>query len=157
MFNIELKEVHIGQAIDKRREELNMSKSEFGRLIKVPQQHVNRIFEKESIDTAKLVKICRVLNYNFFALYCEFPKNVYAFMAAVAMGNGDALNCIGDAALASQVEQLNFKIASINENRETLKDQITVLKDQVEQLKANLRDKDEIINLIRNVKTENNQ
>ena len=154
MFNIELKEVHIGQAIDKRREELGMSKSEFGRLIKIPQQHVNRIFERESIDTAKLVNICRVLDYNFFALYCEFPDNVYAFMAAIAMGNGDALNCIGDAALASQVEQLKFKIESMEENRETLKDQIAVLKDQVEQLKSNLRDKDEIINIIKNTKSE---
>lgn len=147
MFNIELKEVHIGQAIDKRREELNMSKSEFGRLLKVPQQHVNRIFEKESIDTAKLIKICRVLDFNFFALYCEFPDNVYAFMAAVAMGNGDALNCIGDAALASQIEQLNFKLSSMEENRDTLKDQIAVLKDQVEQLKSQLSDKDELINI----------
>lgn len=147
MFNIELKEVHIGQAIDKRREELNMSKSEFGRLLKVPQQHVNRIFEKEYIDTAKLIKICRVLDFNFFALYCEFPDNVYAFMAAVAMGNGDALNCIGDAALASQVEQLNFKLSSMEENRDTLKDQIAVLKDQVEQLKSQLSDKDELISI----------
>lgn len=147
MFNIELKEVHIGLAIDKRREELNMSKSEFGRLLKVPQQHVNRIFEKESIDTAKLIKICRVLDFNFFALYCEFPDNVYAFMAAVAMGNGDALNCIGDAALASQIEQLNFKLSSMEENRDTLKDQIAVLKDQVEQLKSQLSDKDELINI----------
>ncbi|WP_286333391.1 helix-turn-helix transcriptional regulator, partial [Duncaniella freteri] len=104
MFNIQLKEVHIGQEIDKRREELNMSKSEFGRLIGVPQQHVNRIFEKVSIDTVKLIKISRVLDFNFFSLYCDIPNNVYAYMAAVALGDGNAMNNIGDAALATIIE-----------------------------------------------------
>lgn len=145
MFNIELKEVHIGQAIDKRREELNMSKSEFGRLIKVPQQHVNRIFERETIETAKLVKICRVLDFNFFALYCDFPENVYAFMAAVAMGNGNALNYIGDAALSSQIEKQEQKIESMEENKSTLNARIADLKDQIDSLKSQLVDKDELI------------
>lgn len=145
MFNIELKEVHIGRAIDKRREELNMSKSEFGRLIKVPQQHVNRIFERETIETAKLVKICRVLDFNFFALYCDFPENVYAFMAAVAMGNGNALNYIGDAALASQIEKQEQKIESMEENKSTLNARIADLKDQIDSLKSQLVDKDELI------------
>lgn len=145
MFNIELKEVHIGQAIDKRREELNMSKSEFGRLIKVPQQHVNRIFERETIETAKLVKICRVLDFNFFALYCDFPENVYAFMAAVAMGNGNALNYIGDAALASQIEKQEQKIEGMEENKTTLNARISDLKDQIASLKSQLADKDELI------------
>lgn len=145
MFNIELKEVHIGRAIDKRREELNMSKSEFGRLIKVPQQHVNRIFERETIETAKLVKICRVLDFNFFALFCDFPENVYAFMAAVAMGNGNALNYIGDAALSSQIEKQEQKIESMEENKVTLNARITDLKDQIESLKSQLADKDELI------------
>ena len=145
MFNIELKEVHIGRAIDKRREELSMSKSEFGRLIKVPQQHVNRIFERETIETAKLVKICRVLDFNFFALYCDFPENVYAFMAAVAMGNGNALNYIGDAALSSQIEKQEQKIESMEENKSTLNARIADLKDQIDSLKSQLVDKDELI------------
>lgn len=150
MFNIELKEVHIGRAIDKRREELNMSKSEFGRLIKVPQQHVNRIFERETIETAKLVKICRVLDFNFFALYCDFPENVYAFMAAVAMGNGNALNYIGDAALASQIEKQEQKIESMEENKSTLNARIADLKDQIDSLKSQLVDKDELIRVYKN-------
>ncbi|MDE7419561.1 MAG: helix-turn-helix domain-containing protein [Muribaculaceae bacterium] len=150
MFNIELKEVHIGQAIDKRREELNMSKSEFGRLIKVPQQHVNRIFERETIETAKLVKICRVLDFNFFALYCDFPENVYAFMAAVAMGNGNALNYIGDAALSSQIEKQEQKIESMEENKSTLNARIADLKDQIDSLKSQLVDKDELIRVYKN-------
>ena len=48
MINAELKEINIGAVIKKRLDELEMTKSEFGRLIGVPQQHVNRIFEKDS-------------------------------------------------------------------------------------------------------------
>jgi len=93
MFNIQLKEVHIGQEIDKRREELNMSKSEFGRLIGVPQQHVNRIFENVSIDTVKLIS------------------------------------------------------EGLEESKPLLIDQINGLKDQISQLKSQLDDKNELINI----------
>ena len=36
----DIKHVHVGQAIDKRRNELGLSKSELGRKIGVPQQHI---------------------------------------------------------------------------------------------------------------------
>ena len=147
MFNIQLKEVHIGQEIDKRREELNMSKSEFARLISVPQQHVNRIFEKVSIDTAKLIKISRVLDFNFFSLYCDIPNNVYAYMAAVALGDGNAMNNIGDAALTSIIEQQKQKIEGMEESKALLNDQIKGLRDLITQLKSQLDDKNELINI----------
>lgn len=44
----DIKHVHVGQAIDKRRNELGLSKSELGRKIGVPQQHINRILEREN-------------------------------------------------------------------------------------------------------------
>lgn len=87
MFNIELKEVHIGKAIKERLNELKMTKTEFGRLIGVPQQHVNRIFERETIETKKLIKISRALDFNFFALFCQFPTNISAYLSAVALGD----------------------------------------------------------------------
>lgn len=149
MFNIELKEVHIGQAIKKRLDELEMTKTEFGRRIGVPQQHVNRIFERETIETKRLVKICRALDFNFFALFCQFPTQVNAYLAAVALGNGDANNNIGETAILSQLEVLKVKLAGAESTETTLRDQISGLKDNVEQLKSNLRDKDEIINLLK--------
>lgn len=54
---VDIKDVHIGEAIKKRFDDLKMTKTEFGHKIGVPQQHINRIFEKESIDTKRLVKI----------------------------------------------------------------------------------------------------
>ena len=42
-MEISIKHVHVGAEIEKRRVELGLSKSELGRRIGVPQQHVNRI------------------------------------------------------------------------------------------------------------------
>lgn len=149
MFNVELNEVHIGQAIKKRLDELKMTKTEFGRLIGVPQQHVNRIFDRDTIETKKLVRICRALDFNFFALFCKFPTNVNAYLAAVALGDGDANNNVGDTAILTQLDVYKVKLESAKTTEADLRDQIAVLKDNIEQLKANLRDKDEIVNLIK--------
>ena len=150
MFNIELKEVHIGKAIKERLDALKMTKTEFGRLIGVPQQHVNRIFERETIETKKLVKICRALDYNFFALFCQFPTNISAYLSAVALGDGDANNNLGETAVLSQLEVMKVKLEKAEGTERDLRDQIGGLKDNVEQLKSNLQDKDEIIKLLRN-------
>lgn len=150
MINAELREIHIGAAIKKRLDELEMTKSEFGRLIGVPQQHVNRIFDKESIDTIRLAKICRALDFNFFALFCRFPTNVNAYLAAVALGDGDALNNIGDTALLAQIESQKVKVANLEKTEKDLRDQISVLQRSVDQLTSQLGDKNEIINLLKN-------
>lgn len=149
MFNVELKEVYIGKAIKERLEELKMTKTEFGRLIGVPQQHVNRIFERETIETKKLIKICRALDFNFFALFCKFPTNISAYLSAVALGNGDANNNLGETAVLSQLEVMKVKLEKAEGTEKDLRDQISGLKDNVEQLKSNLQDKDEIINLLK--------
>lgn len=146
MINIALKEVHIGQAIKKRIEELGMTKSEFGRLIGVPQQHINRILERDTMETKKLIKVCRALEFNFFALFCEFPTSVNAYLAAVALG-GNATYSVGDASLLAQVEASKVKADGLQENTSLLREQIAILKDQVEGLKKQLEDKDEIITL----------
>lgn len=150
MINAELREIHIGAAIKKRLDELEMTKSEFGRLIGVPQQHVNRIFDKESIDTIRLAKICRALDFNFFALFCRFPTNVNAYLAAVALGDGDALNNIGDTVLLAQIESQKVKVANLEKTEKDLRDQIAVLQRSVDQLTSQLGDKNEIINLLKN-------
>lgn len=139
-MRVELKEVHIGQEIKKRLEEIKMTKTDFGKLIDVPQQHVNRIFERDTIETKKLVKICQALNFNFFTLYCAFSTNVSAYLSAVALGDGDALNCTGDAATLANLEVMRVKLDAAQTTEEALKGQIATLQ-------ANLADKDEIIKL----------
>lgn len=146
---IELKRVHIGRAIKKRFDELELTKTEFGHRIGVPQQHINRIFEKDSIDTKRLERVCQALDFNFFQLYCDPPTSVTAQWSAVALA-GNASNNVGDGALAAQVELQKQKISDMEETKGELKTQIRLLNDSVEQLKSQLRDKDELISVYKN-------
>ena len=82
--------VNIGLAIEQRMNELNLSKSELGRRIGIPQQNVNRILNKPDIDTDKLARICKALDFNFFALYCEDDTN-----STTSVINSDHSNAAG--------------------------------------------------------------
>lgn len=79
---MKLERINVGLAIEQRLNELGMSKSEFGRKIGVANQNVNRILEKKSIDTDKLIEISNALGYNFFLEFIDKGSN------AVANGDG---------------------------------------------------------------------
>ena len=147
-MDIDVKPVHIGQAIDKRRLELGLSKSEFGRKIGVPQQHVNRILERETMETTKLIKVCQALDFNFFALLCSMSHQISAYLAAVTL-NGNAHNTIGDNELAAQLSKEQAVVESQKETIRLLKEQLDNLNTQINRLDSNLKDKDEIIRLLK--------
>lgn len=147
-MDIDVKPVHIGQAIDKRRLELGISKSEFGRKIGVPQQHVNRILERETMETTKLIKVCQALDFNFFALFCSMSHQISAYLAAVTL-NGNAHNTIGDNELAAQLSKEQAVVESQKETIRLLKEQLDNLNTQINRLDSNLKDKDEIIRLLK--------
>ena len=65
---------HIGSEIERRLIEMGMTKAEFGRRIITSRQNVSLILQKESMDTAALHKICRVLDHNFFQYISYTPK-----------------------------------------------------------------------------------
>lgn len=147
-MDIDVKPVHVGQAIDKRRLELGLSKSEFGRKIGVPQQHVNRILERETMETTKLIKVCQALDFNFFALFCSMSHQISAYLAAVTL-NGNAHNTIGDNELAAQLSKEQAVVESQKETIRLLKEQLDNLNTQINRLDSNLKDKDEIIRLLK--------
>ena len=89
---MKLNKVNIGSEIGNRIKHSNMTKTEFGRKLGIPQQNVNRILEKPSIDTDKLLEICKVLDYNFFALYHEAAQNI-----TLQADHKSALTLTGDA------------------------------------------------------------
>lgn len=85
-----IERVNIGLVIEQRLNELCMSKSEFGRKIGIPQQNVNRILDKSSIDTDKLVTIGEALEYNFFK---EYTDDLSGTSNAVSLsGNNNQVN-----------------------------------------------------------------
>lgn len=76
------KGINIGLSIEQKLNELGINKSEFGRRIGIANQNVNRILEKKSIDTDKLIEISNALGYKFFLEFIEDANN------AVATGDG---------------------------------------------------------------------
>lgn len=147
-MDIDIKNVHVGEAIEKRHNELGLSKSELGRKIGVPQQHVNRILERETMETKRLIKVSEALGFNFFTLFCPVQHQISAYLAAVTL-EGNAHNNIGDAELAAQLTKAQSEVDSQKETIKLLKEQIDSLNAQITRLDSNLKDKDAIIELLK--------
>ena len=141
-MNIDIKDVHVGQAIDQRRNELGLSKSELGRRLGI-------LLERETMETKRLVKACKALDFNFFALFCPVNPQISAYLAAVALDGGDANNNIGDSGLAAQLTAEQAKVENLNGTIKLLKEQIDSLNAQIIRLDSNLKDKDAIIELLK--------
>lgn len=108
-MNIE--RVNIGLSIEQKLNELGMSKSEFGRKIGVPQQNVNRILDKTSIDTDKLATISEALGYNFFKEYTDDLSDTSMEVSLAGNnnqvnGNGAHNNINGDVSAAIWEERV---------------------------------------------------
>jgi len=63
--------VHIGEIIKAKTLEKNLSQEKLGKLINKTKQNVGDIFKRKSIDTDLLLKLCEVLQYNFFEHYYD--------------------------------------------------------------------------------------
>ncbi len=63
--------VHIGEAIRKELQRQERSVSWFARKLYCDRGNVYDIFKRESIDTQLLLRVCVILNCNFFQLYVE--------------------------------------------------------------------------------------
>ena len=66
MIAMKFEDINIGLLIEQRMNELGISKSEMARRTGIANQNINRVLEKSSIDTEKLIKISEALDYNFF-------------------------------------------------------------------------------------------
>lgn len=90
---MKVERINIGLSIEQRLNDIGMSKSEFGRKIGIPQQNVNRILEKPSIDTDKLIAISEALNFNFFDCFHTIDERSTATAdngSVAVAGNGTA-------------------------------------------------------------------
>jgi transcriptional regulator with XRE-family HTH domain len=139
-MDIKINDVHVGHAIQERIEELRMTKTEFGRLIGIPQQHVNRILERDTMETKKLVKVCEVLGINIFAQFCSFQTNIGAYLNAISKGDGK-MPKLEEASALAELEIKKVENAHLQK-------QIEILESFVEQYKSQLKDKDTIIGIL---------
>ena len=109
----------------------------------------SRLLERETMETKRLVKACKALDFNFFALFCPVNPQISAYLAAVALDGGDANNNIGDSGLAAQLTAEQTKVENLNGTIKLLKEQIDSLNAQIIRLDSNLKDKDAIIELLK--------
>lgn len=147
-MDIKVSPVHVGHAIENRRKELGISKSELGRRIGVTQQHVNRILERETMETNRLYNVSEALDYNFFTLFCPVQHQICAYLAAVAVDE-NAHNTVGDSEIAAQLSNAQAEVENQKETIRLLKNQIESLNTQIARLDSNLKDKDAIIELLK--------
>ncbi len=115
------KDINIGLSIEQKLNELGINKSEFGRKIGVANQNVNRILEKKSIDTDKLIEISNALGYNFFLEFIDKGSNVVA--------NGDG----------------SVSVNGNNNNNVVAGGEIALLQERVKALEALLAEKERLI------------
>ena len=120
-----IEKVNIGLSIEQKLNELGMSKSEFGRKIGIPQQNVNRILDKPSIDTDKLVLICEALEYNFFKEYTDnfsvASSNSQSGINNQINGDGAHNNVNGDTSNAVLQERIKSLEALLAEKERLIK------------------------------------
>ena len=128
---MKLQTVNIGLAIEQIINERGISKSEFGRKIGVAQQNVNRILERSTIDTDKLVAISEALDFNFFTCFCAVDESGAAIAdnGAVAVAGGATAHHITTNATNAGDVMLQQKVASLEALLAEKERLITVLLD----------------------------
>jgi DNA-binding Xre family transcriptional regulator len=118
---------NIGLVIEQKINELGITKSELARRINIPNQNINRLLEKSSIDTDKLILICEALDYDFFSCFKSGNEN---YNRAIANGN-------------SSVAAVNSQVSLESE---------TILKERVKNLEQIIAEKERLINVLMNNK-----
>lgn len=90
---MKFEKINIGLLIEQKMNELGVSKSEMARRSGIANQNINRVLERTSIDTDKLIAISEALNFNFFDCFHTIDESSTAMAdngcVAVA-GNGTA-------------------------------------------------------------------
>ncbi|MGG5207420.1 transposase [Chryseobacterium sp. MIQD13] len=82
----DLKEIYIGQLIRQRVSECDISVTRISKFLKCREEEVEKIYEKESVDVDLLLKLSKLLEYDFFRLYSQHLI-LYSPPASVAYNN----------------------------------------------------------------------
>lgn len=117
---MKFEKVNIGLLIEQKMNELDINKSEMARRSGIANQNINRVLERSSIDTDKLVAISEALDFNFFDCFRtkEEQGTATADNGGVAVaGNGTAHHfttnsSVGtDAVLQERIKSLEALLA----------------------------------------------
>lgn len=135
-MSVQVNKVNIGAAIEARRREVDMTKTELARRIRIPQQHVNKMTAKENIDTARLIQVSEALDFNFFSLYSDTQSEGATHIEANAFFGSKAVAKLIQASSSKvELEREKEKNKGLREKNQSLLDQISNLKDQIAEFK----------------------
>lgn len=119
--------VNIGLFIAQKINELGVNKSELARRIGVANQNINRLLEKESIDTDKLISISEALDFNFFECFCADEKK-------------ESIANSGDYSIVLKGNNNKNVLTSISDTE--------VLKERIKYLEAIVEEKERLIKVL---------
>lgn len=109
---MKFEKINIGLLIEQKMNELGVSKSEMARRSGIANQNINRVLERTSIDTDKLIAISEALNFNFFDCFHTIDESSTAMAdnggVAIA-GNGTAHHFTTNASCEVAVLQERIK------------------------------------------------
>ena len=126
---MKFEKINIGLLIEQKMNELGVSKSEMARRSGIANQNINRVLERTSIDTDKLIAIREALNFNFFDC---FQSNE----------NSTATADNGGVAIAGNGTAHHFSTSTSSE--------LAVLRERVKSLEALLAEKERLIKVLMN-------
>lgn len=139
---MKFEKINIGLLIEQKMNELDINKSEMARRSGIANQNINRVLERSSIDTDKLIAISEALDFNFFDCFRSIEDNSIATAdnggVAVA-GNGTAhhftTNASDVAVLTERVKSLELALIEKDERISEFKERIEELKERIIELK----------------------
>ena len=112
--------IHIGKIIKSHVETQGQNKSEFARRIGVTPQNVYSVFKRASISTDLLLRISRVLGYNFF--------QYYVIHEPLLVNDGDVQTYASAQELENQVSELQKEKELLAQENAYLKELNTLMR-----------------------------
>lgn len=81
------KNIHIGECIRERVEEMEISIIHICHFHKATEEEINIMYARKDLDTEVLLKWCKLLEYDFFRIYCQHlilfaPENQSHYIAS---------------------------------------------------------------------------
>lgn len=68
---MDFKNIHIGNLINKKVNELNINSDRICNFFQCSEEEIVRMYDSKSIDSEILLKWSKLLEYDFFRIYCQ--------------------------------------------------------------------------------------
>jgi len=120
--------IHIGKIIKRVVKERSMSITEFGKRIGTHRRNVYDIFERESVDTALLQKISKILEHDFFSYFKQ--------------SHSKEIHSINEASIEYK------KVDKDKQGYEQLLEKLETCRSEIGYLQQLIKEKDKIISLL---------